>query len=387
VHATESLPVTGPDTLLPWLRLLVLPRVSRHTKARLLHHYRTPQAVIEAAHDDITDSRAAAADADADIMSPQLAALLRAPVTPALRRLAEATLAWAGMDGNHLITLNDAAYPPPLREIADPPLLLHAQGDAGLLQRDALGVIGSRTCTAQGAANAQRFAAALSEAGLTIVSGLALGIDAAAHQGGLAAQGSTIAVMGTGIDKVYPASNRALALRIRTEGCLLSEFALGTPPRAHHFPVRNRIISGLSRGVLVVEAAERSGSLITATLAAHQGRDVFAVPGSIHSPLSKGCHKLLREGAKLVETTDDIFKEYRMPRALGEAETMTAMLDEITHAASAILTVLAYDPMPADELAPRLRLDAADTQASLLALELAGVVERLPGGVFQRLKR
>ncbi|TWI63678.1 DNA processing protein [Pseudoduganella lurida] len=394
MQATESLPIAGIDTLLPWLRVLALPGLPRYTKARLVRRYGTPQALIEAACkiDDADDHAAhehveQVAGTDEEVMSPQLVKALRAPVAPRLRKLAEETLAWAALHGNHLVTLNDAAYPPPLREIADPPLLLHAQGDVALLQRTAFGVVGSRTCTAQGSANAQRFAQALSAAGLAIVSGLALGIDAAAHKGGLAERGSTIAVMGTGIDMIYPASNAALAARIRSEGCLLSEHALGTPPRAHHFPVRNRIISGLSRGVLVVEAAERSGSLITAHLAAHQGRDVFAVPGSIHSSLSKGCHKLLREGAKLVETVDDIFKEYSLPRALSEAQVESEMLEEITDAARALLTVLSYDPMPADELAMRLQLDAAATQASLLALELAGVVERLPGGVFQRLKR
>lgn len=364
------------DCLLSWLRLAMMPGLPRHVAARLVHAHGTAPAVIAAAR----EGRLASG-------GELPMAAMAAPFAPRARAVAEATLHWAGQPGNHLLTLNDAAYPPLLKEIADPPVLLHAQGDLTLLNGDragkAIGIVGSRRATQQGMANAGNFARALSEAGITIVSGLALGIDAAAHQGGLAGTGSTVAVVGTGIDVVYPPSNAALDGRIRAAGCVLSEFALGTPAHKHNFPIRNRIISGLSRGVLVVEAAEKSGSLITARLANEQGRDVFAIPGSIHSALAKGCHRLIRDGARLVETANDILEAFGM-EAGGGTE---AMLDELTQAADVLLTALTYDPVPADELAARLKLDPADTQASLLALELAGVVERLPGGVFQRLKR
>lgn len=360
------------DTLLPWLRLATLRGWPRHVIAQLVRDHGTPHAVIEAARQGQL-----APNGDLPI------AAIAAPFSPRLHALAEATLHWATQPGNHLLTLNDAAYPAQLKEIADPPVLLHAQGDLALLHGDAIGVVGSRNATMQGKANAGRFARALSEAGFTIVSGLALGIDTAAHQGGLVGDGSTVAVVGTGIDVIYPASNAVLAARIRECGCLLSEFVLGAPARPYHFPIRNRTISGLSRGVLVVEAAEKSGSLITARLANEQGRDVFAIPGSIHSALSKGCHKLIRDGAKLVETAQDILEAFGRKPPPGE----TAMLEELTAAADVLLSALTYDPVPFDELAQRLKLDPADTQASLLALELAGVVERLPGGAFQRLKR
>lgn len=374
MQATDSLfPHGGAEALLPWLRLAMMPGLPRHAAAQLVGVHGTAQAVIDAAREDRL----------AHVQCPLPVDALAAPFSARALALAEATRHWAGQPGNHLLTLNDTAYPRQLREIADPPVLLHAQGDVSLLHGKAIGIVGSRSATLQGKANANRFARALSDAGFTIVSGLALGIDAAAHEGGLAGPASTVAVVGTGIDMAYPASNAALAARIRAHGCVLSEFPLGTPAHKQNFPIRNRIISGLSRGVLVVEAAERSGSLITARLANEQGRDVFAIPGSIHSALSKGCHKLIRDGAKLVDTAQHILEAFGMEGGRGEE----ALLEELTEAADVLLSALTYDPVPADELAARLKLDPADTQASLLALELAGVVERLPGGVFQRLKR
>lgn len=365
--------VAGSDALLPWLRLAQMPGLPRHASARLVRDHGSAHAVIDAAR----RGRLASPHGELPL------AAIAAPYSPRLRALAEATRHWAGQPGNHLLTLNDDAYPPLLKEIADPPVLLHARGNLPLLSRDAVGIVGSRKATMQGIANAGRFARALSEAGFTIVSGLALGIDTAAHEGGLCGAGGTVAVVGTGIDVTYPAANAALAARIGEAGCLLSEFVLGTSVRQHYFPIRNRIISGLSRGVLVVEAAERSGSLITARLAGEQGRDVFAIPGSIHSALAKGCHKLIRDGATLVDTEHDILEAFGLRHERGTA----ALLDELTQAADLLLTALTYDPVSADALAQRLKLDPADTQASLLALELAGVVERLPGGAFQRLKR
>jgi DNA processing protein len=234
-----------------------------------------------------------------------LAALRDGPDLAAL----EPALAWLAEPGHHLVTFTDPDYPPLLRQIPDPPLALYVLGDRACLSTPQLAVVGSRNPTPGGRENARAFARALAEAGLTITSGLALGIDGEAHRGALEADGRTIAVTGTGLDRVYPATHRALAHEIAARGALVSEFAIGSPPRAEHFPVRNRIISGLSLGTLVVEAAERSGSLISARLAGEQGREVFAIPGSIQSPLSRGCHRLIRQGAKLVETAQDILEE------------------------------------------------------------------------------
>lgn len=380
------------ERLAMWLRLANTPGVSRHAAHELLQFYRTPQAVFSAA-----DARLAAAPArteappaaparpmprfEGDDMSLAAARLLAGPTPARILALAEGTLAWWQQPGNHIILLADPEYPPSLRHIPDPPLLLHAKGDPSLLQREAVAVVGARNSTAQGKANARVFAQALSEAGQLVVSGLALGIDAAAHEGGLAGPGGTVAVIGTGIDRIYPRRNAALAHRIAQEGCLLGEFVLGTPARAEHFPIRNRIIAGMARATLVVEAAQRSGSLITAHAAVNAGREVFVLPGSIHAPQSVGCNLLIREGATLVATPSDLLKD------LGLAACTAAGTDAVVEqAATALLAAIGHEPIGADELATRLQLPPSDMQASLLALELAGVVERLPGGAFQRLK-
>ena len=216
---------------------------------------------------------------------------------------------WIDQPGNDLLTLADARYPAALLQIADPPLLLYVRGRVELLSHPALAIVGSRSATPAGTRDALAFAETLSNAGLTIVSGLALGIDTAAHRGGLAGASSSIGVVGTGLDRVYPARNRHLAHQLAEDGVLVSEFPLGTPPFPSNFPRRNRVISGLCRGCLVVEAALRSGSLITARQSLEQGREVFAMPGSIHSSLSKGCHWLIKQGAKLVETAQDVLEE------------------------------------------------------------------------------
>ena len=234
--------------------------------------------------------------------------------------------------------------------------------------------------------NAEDFARVLSGAGLTIVSGLALGIDAAAHEGGLRGPGSTIAVVGNGVDIVYPARNRDLAHRIAAHGLIVSEFHLGTPSIAHHFPRRNRIISALSRGVLVVEAAVHSGSLITARLAAEQGRDVFAIPGSIHSPVAKGCHALIKQGAKLVESAQDVLEELgpvAAPPAAAAAPGQPAAAPAAAPSDDPVLHALGFDPCDTDTLAQRSGCAVGMVSARLLELELAGEVERLPGGAYQ----
>jgi DNA processing protein len=320
-------------------------------------------------------------------VSAALARALSAPPDDALLRQVERTLAWCAQPGNHLLTLADPAYPPALANIADPPPLLYLRGRPELLTAPALAMVGSRNATEQGKSNAEVFAEALSRAGLTIVSGLALGIDAAAHRGALAGIGSTVAVIGTGADLVYPARNAELARRIAAEGCVVSEYALGTPPLAHNFPRRNRIISGLAAGVLVVEAAAKSGSLITAQLAAAQGRDVFAIPGSIHSALAKGCHALIKEGAKLVESAADVLGELRMsPLAMG-AGRAAAAAPQPSPAGQAVLAAMAHEPVDPDTLARRCASAPGELSLLLLELELAGQVERLPGGLFQRIRR
>ena len=299
-----------------------------------------------------------------------------------------AALAWLAEPGHDLVALDDADYPRPLLEIGDPPPLIYCLGHRELLARPALAIVGSRNATPQGVADAEAFAAALSAAGLTIVSGLALGIDAAAHRGALTRAGSSIAVVGTGLDRVYPARNRELAHDLAARGLLVSEFAPGTPPLPSNFPRRNRIISGLARGLLVVEATLESGSLITARLAAEQGREVFALPGSIHSPFSKGCHRLIRDGAKLVETAQDILEELSLavplpvPGAGGPA-TVESVADDDPDAES-VLAALGHAPVDVDTLVERTGRPAAVVVAALTTLELDGRAAALAGGRWQR---
>ena len=290
----------------------------------------------------------------------------------------EAALQWAARPGHAVLTLADIEYPKSLLEIADPPVLLYVAGNAKLLHSLALAVVGSRNATPQGLKNAQSFARAFSEAGFTIVSGLALGVDSAAHAGGLEGRGSTVAVLGTGIDIIYPRRNESLAQQISLRGALVSEFALGTPPTAGNFPRRNRLISGLARGCLVVEAALDSGSLITARLAAEQGREVFAIPGSIHSPLTKGCHALIKQGAKLVETAQDVLEE------LGSVGTLPSRSAE-PGASRDFLDKMGFDPCDIDSLIARTGLATEVISAMLLELELEGRIAGLPGGLYQRI--
>ena len=312
-----------------------------------------------------------------------VAALLDAP--PEAARL-ERTLAWLREPGHDLVAWGDPDYPASLLEIGDPPPVLYCMGRRELLAQPAFAIVGSRNATPQGCADAEAFAAALSAAGLAIVSGLALGIDAAAHRGGLTGAGSSIAVIGTGPDRVYPARNRDLAHELAARGLVLSEFAVGTPPQKQNFPRRNRLVSGLARGVLVVEATLSSGSLITARLAGEQGREVFALPGSIHSPFSKGAHQLIREGAKLVETAQDILDELGiLPAASAPVATAAAPRAEPRAAMRAILRALGHDPGDLDTLAARTRLSIPTVLATLTELEIDGRVASLPGGIWQRI--
>ncbi len=360
--------VTAPDDLDAWLRLLRTPGVGRSGARRLLAACGSPQAVFDA-------SRATWRE----LIGEQGAAALGEPPDDHAAHCA-ATRAWLDADGaRHVVTLGDAAYPPLLLETADPPLLLYAHGRTELLQAPSIAVVGSRNPTAQGRDNALAFARHLSQAGLTVISGLALGIDGAAHEGALDGAGSTIAVMGTGADRIYPARHRALAHRIAQQGLLLTEFGIGMPPLAENFPQRNRIIAGLARGTLVVEAALPSGSLSTARAAVEAGREVFAIPGSIHSLQSRGCHALIKQGAKLVESAEDISSELRWGTAPARPADATTTAPD-----TPLLKALGHDPATLDALGARTGMSAAELNAHLLELELEGRVARLPGGLFQR---
>ena len=304
----------------------------------------------------------------------------------------ERDLAWFDAPNRHIVTVQDAAYPPLLKEITDSPSILFVQGDVDLLSGWQLAVVGSRNPSPPGRDNAFEFARFLASGGLTITSGLAMGVDAAAHQGAMAGQGKTIAVVGTGLDRVYPAKHRDLAHDIVEQGTIVSEFALGTSPRAENFPRRNRLISGLSLGTLVIEAAIQSGSLITARMAMEQGRDVFAIPGSIHNPLAKGCHRLIREGAKLVETADDIIEELGAMAAFSGISNTDVVVPHSDSQAidpdyQVLLACLGYDPIEIDSLITESGLTAETVSSMLLLLELDGQVASLSGGRYVRVGR
>lgn len=369
------------EPLQNWLRLTLIPGIGGETQRKLLAAFGLPEAIF-----------AAARSALRCVVGDKAVSLLQGCRNEAA---IEAALAWARFPAQHIVTLADPEYPQALLEIPDPPSVIYVRGRLDLLNRPALAIVGSRNPTAQGLHNAERFAATFAEAGLVIASGLALGIDAAAHRGALAAGGATVAFIGTGIDRIYPARNRELALEIGAKGAIVSEFPIGTPVSASNFPRRNRLISGFSRGALIVEAAIESGSLITARLAAEQGREVFAIPGSIHSPQSRGCHKLIQQGAKLVETAQDVLEELRWSSSSIErpASAATARLAPaspektrpIPGEARELLSAMSFDPCGSDDLALRCGLTAESLSVILLHLELDGRVASLPGGRYQRL--
>ena len=408
------------DELAGWLRLTLAPGVGNESARKLLAAFGLPHAIF-----------AQSATALQQVVSRAQASALQAG-PPGLADLVERTWQWLQGDTahpadgapRHVVALGDAEYPAALLAIEDPPLMLYLLGGlaeaaksgpeqapvhaerapdatnliANSAQRS-IAIVGSRNPTPQGEANARQFARAFAEAGLTVVSGLALGVDGAAHQGALDGAGAapgqlaTIAVVGTGLDRVYPKKHLALAHRIAQHGLIISEFPLGTPPLMANFPKRNRIISGLSVGTLVVEAALQSGSLITARLAAEQGKEVFAIPGSIHSPQSRGCHALIKQGAKLVELAQDVLEELHLPLAAGSNERFGAASqtpdgaapDSTQAAPDPLLEALGFDAVSLDALQARTGLQTARLQAQLLELELNGQLARLPGGLFQRL--
>jgi DNA processing protein len=363
--------MTNRQELASWLRLTLIPGVGGEARRSLLKAFGLPHSIF-----------AAGPRALSGIVGLALAERILSHECGAD---VEAALDWAALPDNHLLTLADADYPQSLLSSDDPPVLLYAKGNTGILNRPMLAVVGSRNATAQGLRDAEAFSTALGDAGLTIVSGLALGIDAAAHRGALATASGTVAVIGTGADRLYPARNEALARAIAEKGVVLSEFPLGTPALGSNFPRRNRIIAGLGLGCLVVEAAPRSGSLITARLAAETGREVFAIPGSIHSPLSRGCHQLIRQGAKLVESAQDILEELRWESAPAVAAVLVQNPVIPNEKEEQVLAFLGHAPCAIDTLSARSGLTPADLLAMLLPMELAGRVAQLPGGLYQRL--
>ncbi|HSH07405.1 MAG TPA: DNA-processing protein DprA [Burkholderiales bacterium] len=365
--------MTADAGLASWLRLTLAPGLGPAKIRALLTRYGLPEQVLAAPH--------------RELVSVVPASALEALESNALDAAVERALAWSQQPGCAIVTLGDAAYPSRLLETSDPPSLLYIRGNPDVLRRPSLAIVGSRNATAQGARNAERFARAFSDAGLSIVSGLALGIDGAAHRGALEGRGSTAAVLGTGVDIVYPARHVDLAEAIAAHGALVSEFPLATQPAAGHFPRRNRLISGLTLGCLVVEAALESGSLITARAALEQGREVFAIPGSIHSPLSKGCHALIKSGAKLVESAEDVLSELSalLPRSVAARSTAPLASPDAPQD-PLLLKLMGDDPVDVEALRARTGWPAERITAELLQLELAGRVETLAGGLFQRLR-
>ncbi len=357
-----------------WLALHRTAGVGPVTFLRLLEQFGTPQKVFE---------------------TPSLAVSVSNRTRSALFEpdwvQVEKDLEWFESEDRHIVTLHDSRYPELLKQISDPPSLLFVQGDVGLLSQWQIALVGSRNPSASGRDTAYEFAHYLARGGIAINSGLAMGIDTASHQGALAAEGKTVAVIGTGLDRVYPAKNRELAHEIASTGAIVSEFALGTSPRAENFPRRNRIISGLSLGTLVVEAAVQSGSLITARMAMEQGREVFAIPGSIHNPLARGCHRLIREGAKLVENANDILEELGAMAGVDQSSYDEDLEDESSVSEDQdyqnLFEYLGFDPIHIDSLIERSGLTADAVSSMLLLLELQGQVESFAGGRYARVAK
>ncbi len=383
------------DELAGWLRLALTPQVGLGAARRLLAAFGLPARIFAADAAALRDT----------VSRAQVQALQTEP--PDLADQVETTWQWLaqGQGERRVLTLADADYPPTLLHTEDPPLLLYAMGQAlaapgPLVWPEGIAIVGSRNPTAQGALNARQFARSFVQAGWCVVSGMALGIDAAAHEGALEALPDvsadhgdapprlvTLAVVGTGLDRVYPAQHAMLASRIAARGLVLSEYRLGTPPLSENFPRRNRILSALARGTLVVEAAVQSGSLITARLAAEQGREVFAIPGSIHAPQSRGCHALIKQGVKLVETAQDVLDELPLAAAAPAPDPSPSPQATAGAPDDPLLQALGHDPVTLDALCARTGLDTASLLARLLALELQGTVARLPGGLYQRIAR
>ena len=359
-----------------WLSLVRAPGLGSAGIIALLERYGSAAAILSAPRAALT----------AHGLDDRACAVLSSPDETRLRQ----DLAWLEVACHRLVTIDSPGYPALLRQIPDPPAALFVDGDAEALAMPQIAIVGSRNPTPGGTDNAFNFARYLAGCGLTVTSGLAVGIDAAAHRGALAGGGITIAVCGAGVDVIYPPRHRGVAADIARAGALVSEFPLGTAPAREHFPRRNRIISGLSLGTLVVEAAERSGSLITARLAGEQGREVFAIPGSIHNPLARGCHRLIRQGAKLVESAGDILEELgalagalvEAPRAGAPPAAQTPRAADTAY--RQLLDALGHEPVAVDRLVERTGLTPGELSSMLLILELEGHVQSVPGGAWCR---
>jgi DNA processing protein len=357
------------DDIASWVGLSLIPGLGDESYRKLLRAFGEPKQIYSASSASLSG-----------IVGSNIVTGIRRGIDP--EQLAP-LFSWLGNENNHVVTLADAEYPQALLQIPDPPPLLYVKGRLDLLNQPAMAVVGSRNATPQGKMNAELFSRNLSDSGLCIVSGMALGVDAAAHRGGLDGLASSVAVVGTGLDIVYPSRNHALAHDLAQHGTLVSEFPLGMAAMAHNFPRRNRIICGLSLGCLVIEAAIRSGSLITARLAVEQGREVFAIPGSIHSPVSKGCHALIKQGAKLVEGASDIIDELKWSSAQNPVATNKKIDPEGDR--YPLLNALGFDPAGIDALTARSGLTSDTVCAMLLQLELEGRIACLPGGLYQKI--
>lgn len=357
------------DELLKWVRLSLVDGVGAQTFCQLLKRFGDPTAVFTALISEL-----------ATVVSEKIALAIKNGVD---ENILTATRDWLAQPNNFIITLADERYPQALLEINDPPPFLYAKGNIHLLNQPGIAIVGSRSASVQGEKNAHAFALELAQSGLTVVSGMALGIDGAAHRGALAATGATIAVIGTGLDIVYPAKHRDLAHEIAKNGLIISEFPLGTPSIAKNFPKRNRIISGLSLGCLVVEANLQSGSQITARLAGEQGREVFAIPGSIHSPTAKGCHQLIKQGAKLVDCIQDILEELHWENIV--AASIGQENDTNVVESHPLLDYIGYDPTLLETIVQVSGLSVQDVTSALMLLELEGKVASLAGGKYQKI--
>ncbi|MDO9393623.1 MAG: DNA-processing protein DprA [Methylotenera sp.] len=354
-----------------WISLSNIHGVGSQTFCQLLKTFGNPANIYAANHKQLKE-----------VVSDKIAVEITKGVDEeALRD----SLHWLSQANNHLVTLADSHYPKALLEISDPPPFLYAKGNLALLNIPSIAIVGSRNASVQGEKNAEAFAQGLSGYNLCIVSGLALGIDGAAHRGALKANGATIAVVGTGLDIVYPARHRDLAHQIVERGLIISEFALGTPSKPQNFPKRNRIISGLSLGCLVVEANLQSGSQITARLSAEQGREVFAIPGSIHSPMSKGCHQLIKQGAKLVDCLQDIVEELDLINATENVAETSNYSDNKTPPQNSLLTLMGYEPITLENIVHLSGLTVSEVSSMLMLLELEGSVASLAGGQYQKI--
>jgi len=367
-HSLSSLP---PTELHHWLALSCTPGIGPIRFFQLLEMFPDINAIFETS-------------------ATQLAALgLPAALVTALQKpdwaTVEKSIRWAEQTHHHILIYNDPRYPLLLKHTSGAPAVLFIQGDVDLLQTHQLAMVGSRNPTPGGRDTARHFAQHLSAAGLTITSGLALGVDGASHRGALETQGKTIAVLGSGLDTIYPRSHKKLAEEIANQGALVSEYPLGTPPKAAHFPQRNRLVCGLSLGVLVVEATVRSGSLITARLAAEQGREVFAIPGSIHNPLARGCHFLIRQGAKLVETAQDIIEELGALAGVTTSVVNGAVIKSdqkknVDKEYQLLLDHIGFEATSIDQLVERTGFSAQTVASMVLMLELQGLITSVPGG-------